>query len=202
MTENELQPLFDFLPCRTPEAWIHWAMADLETLLIDHALCEHKAAATALSLMFRYCEFDALQGQMSRLAREELVHFEQVRKIIKSRGLSYRYQSPSRYAGSLFKLCASHEPQRLVDRLIVGAFVEARSCERFHALLPYLDAELAKFYQGLLASEARHFENYLKLAQQVQPEGLQERIADFRQLEQQLIESPDQEMRFHSGVPS
>lgn len=202
MTDAELEPLFAFLPCRTPRAWIDWALADLETLLIDHALCEHKAAATALSLMYRYCEFDALQGQMSRLAREELVHFEQVRKILKARGITYRYQSPSRYASSLMKQCASHEPQRLLDRLIVGAFVEARSCERFHALLPYLPADLAKFYQGLLASEARHFENYLKLAQQVRSQGLSERIAEFRQIEQQLIEANDVEMRFHSGVPS
>lgn len=201
MTDAELAPLLDFLAVPTPPAWLDWALQDLPTLLVDHAQCEHKAASTALSLMFRYCDFDDLQSQMSRLAREELVHFEQVRKIMKRRGLAYCYQSPSRYAKGLFAYCASHEPQRLVDRLIIGAFVEARSCERFYRLIPHLDAELSQFYGSLLKSEARHFEQYLGLARQVQPEGLDERIDYFRQQEAILITRPDREMRFHSGVP-
>jgi tRNA-(ms[2]io[6]A)-hydroxylase len=92
-----------------------------------------------------------------------------------------------------------NEPGRLVDVLIVGAFVEARSCERFAALAPHLDEELARYYTFLLRSEARHFEYYLDLAARYSPEPITERVAFFREVERELIESPDTEIRFHSG---
>ena len=94
----------------------------------------------------------------------------------------------------------AHEPARLIDTLLIAAFVEARSCERFSTLVPHLDAELAKFYAGLLASEARHNQHYIDFAYGFATEDLQPRIDLFAKVECELIESPDELFRFHSGV--
>ena len=120
-----------------------------------------------MNLMYRYVEHHQLLQKLSRLAREELRHFEQVIAIMQARGIRYPQLSASRYAGELRKQVRTHEPGRLVDTLLVGAIIEARSCERFAALAPELDAELAAFYTSLLQSESRHFTDYLKLAEEL-----------------------------------
>ena len=135
-------------------------------MLIDHGNCEKKAAGAAFQLMFRYVDKPDLQNKMSRLAREELRHFEQVLAIVRRREIQLRNVGSSRYAAGLRELVRNHEPYRLTDTLVIGAFIEARSCERFAMLVPHLDEELGKFYHGLLKSEARHFQDYLKLAYQ------------------------------------
>lgn len=197
-----LPEIHDFLGCRTPDAWITAALADQQTLLIDHKNCEFKAASTALSLMAKYSTYVDLLNAMSRLAREELVHHEQVLRIMKRRKIGLRPVSAARYASGLRKVVRTHEPHKLVDTLVVGAFIEARSCERFEALVPHLDEELGKFYFGLLKSEARHFQNYLKLAYQYgDARDVGQAIERVRAAECELIESPDTEFRFHSGVP-
>ena len=193
--------LVDFLPCATPLAWVEWAKENQALMLNDHAHCEKKAASTAMSLMYRYVERDSLLHKMSQLAREELLHFEQVHKLMRSRGVAYEHLSAARYADGLRKHIRTHEPARLVDTLIVGAFVEARSCERFAILIPHLDDELAKFYASLLKSEARHFEDYLALAQEYSEVPIDDRIALFRAVEGELITAPDTEFRIHSGPP-
>lgn len=191
-----------FLGCRTPDAWIEAALADQETLLIDHKNCEFKAASTALSLMAKYNTHLDLINMMSRLAREELVHHEQVLRLMKRRGVALRPVSAGRYASGLRRLVRAHEPVKLVDTLVVGAFIEARSCERFAALVPHLDEELGTFYHGLLKSEARHYQGYLKLAHQYGDEAEIARVVEqVREAEVGLITSPDQELRFHSGIP-
>ncbi len=197
-----LPEIHEFLGCRTPDAWITAALADQQTLLIDHKNCEFKAASTALSLMAKYSTYVDLLNAMSRLAREELVHHEQVLRIMKRRKIGLRPVSAARYASGLRKVVRTHEPHKLVDTLVVGAFIEARSCERFEALVPHLDEELGKFYFGLLKSEARHFQNYLKLAYQYgDARDVDQAIERVRVAECELIESPDTEFRFHSGVP-
>src|SRR3990167_6791777 len=108
--------------------------------------------------MYRYVDRPQLLHKMSRLAREELRHFEQVLAILQRRGITYTHLTSSRYAAELRQAVRTHEPGRLVDTLIVGAFIEARSCERFAKLAPHLDAELGDFYNTLLKSETRHFE--------------------------------------------
>ncbi|NVK73170.1 MAG: tRNA-(ms[2]io[6]A)-hydroxylase [Oceanospirillaceae bacterium] len=193
--------LVEFLPCESPEAWVNWAIENQTLLLNDHAHCEKKAASTAMSLMYRYVDRDNLLHKMSRLAREELLHFEQVHKLMKKRGIAYEHLTASRYADGMRKHIRTHEPARLVDTLIIGAFVEARSCERFAVLAPHLDEELSKFYISLLKSEARHFEDYLALAQEYANEPIDERVTFFRELEHQLIVEPDVEFRVHSGPP-
>lgn len=197
-----LPEIHEFLGCRTPDAWITAALDDQQTLLIDHKNCEFKAASTALSLMAKYSTYVDLLNAMSRLAREELVHHEQVLRIMKRRKIGLRPVSAARYASGLRKVVRTHEPHKLVDTLVVGAFIEARSCERFEALVPHLDEELGKFYFGLLKSEARHFQNYLKLAYQYgDARDVDQAIERVRAAERELIESPDTEFRFHSGVP-
>ncbi|QSP93499.1 tRNA-(ms[2]io[6]A)-hydroxylase [Marinobacter salinisoli] len=194
-----LQEIHDFLPCRTPQQWIENALAHQDLLLIDHAHCEKKAASTALSLMYRYVDNTDLLNKMSRLAREELRHFEQVLAIMKTRGVTYDHLTPARYAAGLRQLVRSEDPGRLVDVLIVGAIIEARSCERFAALAPHLDEKLADFYNSLLKSEARHYQDYLKLAEQANRAAVDDRVAEFLAIEQRLITEPDAEFRFHSG---
>lgn len=196
---NALQEIHDFLPCRTPAQWIDNALANQDLLLIDHAHCEKKAASTALSLMYRYLDNVDLLNKMSRLAREELRHFEQVLAIMQKRGVEYTHLSPARYAAGLRAEVRGEDPGRLVDILIVGAIIEARSCERFAALAPYLDEKLADFYNSLLKSEARHYQDYLHLAEQAQSGPVDQRVAEFLAIEQRLIETPDTEFRFHSG---
>lgn len=198
-----LPDIHQFLGCRTPDAWVQAALADQDTLLIDHKNCEFKAASTALSLIAKYHGHVDLINMMSRLAREELVHHEQVMRLIKKRKVELRQLSAGRYASALRKVVRNHEPVKLVDTLVVGAFIEARSCERFEALVPHLDEELGRFYFGLLKSEARHFQGYLKLAYQYgDPADIAQVIERVRAAEQELIESADVEFRFHSGVPA
>jgi len=200
---DALDEIKAFLGCSTPHSWIEMARdpANLELLLTDHAHCEKKAASTAMTLMFKYVDRPELLNKMSRLAREELIHFEQVLAIIKSRGLRYTHLASSRYASGLHQHIRKDEPQRLTDILIVGAFIEARSCERFAALAPFLDEELAKFYRSLLRSEGRHYQDYLKLAQGCASEDISPRIEAFCAVECELVLSPDPEFRFHSGAP-
>ncbi|MFT6466650.1 MAG: tRNA-(ms[2]io[6]A)-hydroxylase [Halopseudomonas sp.] len=197
---NLPQELIDFLPCRTPEAWVNQALAHPEELLIDHANCEKKAASTALNLMFRYIDKPLLLQKMSRLAREELRHFEQVTALMQKRGVVYRGLSASHYAQRLRQHVRTVEPGRLVDTLIVGAFIEARSCERFACLAPHLDAELGEFYRSLLKSEARHYQDYLGLARQFAEGPIDDRVALFAQLEGLAVIKNDTEFRFHSGA--
>ncbi|PPK50144.1 tRNA-(ms[2]io[6]A)-hydroxylase [Marinobacter persicus] len=196
---DALQEIHDFLPCRTPAQWIDNALENQDLLLIDHAHCEKKAASTALSLMYRYLDNVDLLNKMSRLAREELRHFEQVLAIMQKRGVEYTHLSPARYAAGLRAEVRGDDPGRLVDILIVGAIIEARSCERFAALAPYLDEKLADFYNSLLKSEARHYQDYLHLAEQAHGGPVDERVAEFLAIEKELIEAPDTEFRFHSG---
>ena len=198
----------DFLYCQTPQSWVAAVDDNLDVLLIDHANCEKKAASTALNLMYRYVDKPEMLLQFSKLAREELRHFEQVVGLLNARGIEYSNVSSARYAGELRKGVRTHEPARLVDMMVVSAIVEARSCERFERVIPVLDNQLADFYGSLLKSEARHFKIYLDFAEEY-AEGAAEtgaidldaRIAFFLAEDQRLVESPDADFRFHSGVP-
>lgn len=144
-----------------------------------------------------------LVDKMILLIKEELHHFYQVLEIMTHRGIEYQNITAGRYAKSLLKHVRTYEPQALIDKLIIGAFIEARSCERFAKLAPHLDDDLNQFYVSLLRSEARHYQDYLTLAQQVAGEGvdINERINEFAQVEADLITSPDQDFKFHSGAP-
>lgn len=136
-----------------------------------------------------------------RLIKEEFHHFEQVLELMHARHIPYRNIRAGRYAKGMMSYVTTHEKNILRDKLIVGAYIEARSCERFAKLAPYLDAELGNFYISLLRSEARHYQDYLTLAQLVSPEDISERIVYFGEREAELIMAADDEFRFHSGQP-
>ncbi|WP_434926649.1 tRNA isopentenyl-2-thiomethyl-A-37 hydroxylase MiaE [Shewanella sp. HL-SH2] len=142
-----------------------------------------------------------LLSKMIKLIKEEFHHFEQVLQIMTTRGIDYSNMRAGTYAKQLISHVRTHEPLTIVDKLIVGAFIEARSCERFAKIAPHLDDELGKFYISLLRSEARHYQDYLSLAQDVAGEDISDRIAYFRVQEGALIMADDTEFRFHSGVP-
>jgi len=246
-----LEPIQQFLHCRTPQAWIDEARKpeNLTLLLTDHLVCELKAAQTAVWLIRKYVadkpsgdrilawlrpyenfifredgdsDFinahknltktiivrnalpwaDDLVEKMVLLIKEELHHFYQVWEIMQSRGLVYEKITSSRYAKGLLREVTTHEPDTLVDKLICGAYIEARSCERFASLAPFLDSELEKFYISLLRSEARHYQDYLALAAQISPKDITVRVRAIGEAEARLISEPDTELRFHSGVPA
>lgn len=201
---NDAADAVEFLYCPTPAVWFDTAERQIPTLLIDQANCEKKAAGTAVSLIYRYDDKPDLLQRMSRLAREELRHFEQVLKMLGTMAIPYGYLSPSRYAGSMRALMRTSEPGRLVDVLIVGAVVEARSCERFSGMAQRLTGTLREFYRRLLDDEARHFSSYLNLAQAYAGESeseLDARIATFLERDRELVLGPDAQFRFHSGMP-
>ncbi len=203
-----MQPVIEFLGCQTPQAWLNEALNNLELLMQDHANCE-KSSRNSHEFDVPLQFFYRFTGEVAQLVREEMLHYEQVLELMKKRGQEWKAVSAGRYAGELRKQIRTYEPEALIDVLIIGAFVEARSCERFHALAPHVDDELGRYYRYLLKSESRHFEDYLALALEVAQtakmknpeEDIQQRIVQIREVEKNLILSADKVFRFHSGVP-
>ena len=188
----------------TPDAWVSAACERWQDLLVDHMGCEKKAASTALALIFAYPEDAALTLALSRLAREELRHFEQVQALMLSLQVPFARATPGRYAGALRAVSRTSEPHRKLDLLLTGALIEARSAERFAKLWPRLPAPLDRFYGQLQRSEARHFRLYLRLAiQAAHDSGLdwRERLKALATREAELVTQQDDQFRFHSGPP-
>jgi tRNA-(ms[2]io[6]A)-hydroxylase len=185
----------------TPAAWVDAAVEGWQELLVDHANCEKKAASTAVALIFAYPEDTELCLALSRLAREELRHFEQVQTAMTELGVAFIRQKPGRYAAGLRRELRTSEPGRKLDLLLSGALIEARSCERFKLLADRLPAPLGRFYGRLAESEARHFELYVGLASRRHPEEWQPRLQVLARAEAELATAPDGELRFHSGAP-
>jgi tRNA-(ms[2]io[6]A)-hydroxylase len=187
----------------TPQRWFDVAAERWRELLVDHANCEKKAASTALSLIFAYPEDMALTDRLSRLAREELRHFEQVQKLMQELQVPFSRMQPSRYGEGLRKAIQRSEPARLLDLMLCGALIEARSCERFEGLAPKLAEPLRGFYAGLAVSEARHQNLYLRLAEQrAGAIDWQARLQQLATIEAELVTSKDEQFRFHSGLPA
>lgn len=187
----------------TPRAWVDAAAGDLPTLLVDHSNCEKKAASTALALIFAYPEDRTLNVALSRLAREELKHFEQVERLMRRLDVPHRRMTPGRYASELRKQVRSHEPKRKLDLMIVHALIEARSCERFRLLAKKLPVDVRDLYEQLERSEARHFEIYLEFAErEYAADEIAQRLEVIGTREAELATSPDAELRFHSGPPA
>ncbi|MET0291052.1 MAG: tRNA isopentenyl-2-thiomethyl-A-37 hydroxylase MiaE [Steroidobacteraceae bacterium] len=187
----------------TDPAWVDAAVHDWQTLLIDHANCEKKAASTALALVFSYPEDRALTARLSRLAREELRHFEQVERMAQRLDVAPRRLGPGRYAGELRRCVSTSEPRRKLELMLCGALIEARSCERFELLEKRLPAPLGDFYGGLAEAERRHAGLYLELATELSDEATIEReLSRIALREAELATGPDTEFRFHSGTPA
>ena len=201
------------LASQTGPVWDRWALDHLDMLVLDHAHCEKKAASTAINLIFRYTHVVALMEPLSRLAREELSHFELVLEHLHRRGTAFERLQPSPYAASLMEICRKAEPERLLDTLLCCSMIEARSCERMQRLHEALlardeadeaaaDPALTKLYGSLLASEARHHASYVDLARGLEltdEAGLRERLQQVAAHEAEVIANAPLEPRLHNG---
>ncbi|GCD77727.1 tRNA 2-methylthio-N6-isopentenyl adenosine(37) hydroxylase MiaE [Thermaurantimonas aggregans] len=151
----------------TDPRWADIASQNIEEILTDHAYCEQKAASTAISLIVSFPEYPELVAEMAALAREEMAHFEQVHKRILERGLKLGRERKDEYVARInqFFPKTGDRLERLLQRLLIAALIEARSCERFKVLSENIqDEDLARFYRGLMASEAGHYTTFLTFA--------------------------------------
>lgn len=188
------------LAAPTPAAWVEAACEHWRELLVDHANCEKKAASSAVALIFAYPEDAELCSALSRLAREELRHFEQVSQLMRRLQVGFERQRPGRYAAGLRAALRQHEPARKLDLMLAGALIEARSSERFALLAARLPDPMGSFYDSLQQAEARHFQLYLRLARHAGDAAqVRTRLALLARVEAELITAPDEQLRFHSG---
>ncbi|HEY7954857.1 MAG TPA: tRNA isopentenyl-2-thiomethyl-A-37 hydroxylase MiaE [Polyangia bacterium] len=179
------------------EAWVRAACDALPTLLVDHAHCEKRAAQTAVRFLFQYPDWPRLCTQMSRLAREELVHFDQVLRELKTRAIPFRALPSSNYATELFAAC---DKGSAVDTLLACALIEARSHERFVRLAAAVpDPPLRAFYLDLAEAEARHGEIYVELAEEKSKGDVAARLRALAHREAEIVARPGQPLRMHAG---
>jgi len=190
------------LASETSPAWTTRALEQLDEILLDHAHCEKKAAGVALTLLFQYPERASFQAPLAALAREELAHFEAMLGVLAARGIAFRRQRPSAYAGRLRSAVAAREPERLLDTLLCSALIEARSCERLGLLAEAVaDPELARFYASLRAAEARHHGLYVELACELAPrERVAARLAELAAHEARALAEGPALPRLHYGA--
>jgi tRNA-(ms[2]io[6]A)-hydroxylase len=188
------------LQASTPARWLAQVTAHLDELLLDHAHCEKKAAGVAMNLMFAYIEDAELCREMTEIVQEELAHFHLVRGLLESRGIAFRRIRPGRYGERLHALVRKLEPGRAVDRLLIAALIEARSCERFGLLRDNLgDQELATFFGSLFESEARHHSTYVRLARHfAADEDVRARLQELAEAEAGIVLEGEDLPRMHS----
>ena len=184
----------------TQEAWLHQALNNLDLILLDHSHCERKAAGVAVNLLFRYPAHHKLVRQLTAIAQEELEHFEQVNQWLDKKGIALAPLKPSPYGATLKQAVRKGEPDRLLDSLLISALIEARSHERLALLGEHItEPELAKFYRGLMASEARHYGVYWLLAVEYFDRQLvDERLSELAQLESEILSELYPQPRVHS----
>lgn len=189
-----------FLQQPTNPAWVEQALANLDTILLDHSHCESKAAGVALNLIFRYPSSQDLIRALTAIAREELEHFEQVNQILEQRGIPLKPLPAPPYASGLRAQIRPQEPHRMLDSLLVSGLIEARSHERLGLLAAHLsDPQLAKFYRSLMASEARHYGAYWILATTYYPKEIVNiRLEELAFIESELLSTLHPEPRIHS----
>ena len=193
-------PVINTLKHPTSWAWVEQAIAHLNVILLDHSHCERKAAGVALNLMFRYPSNTQLVRQLTAIAREELEHFDQVNQWLERRGIPLAPLNGPPYGAGLKALIRRAEPERLLDSLLVSGLIEARSHERFGLLATHCpDQELAKFYRGLMASEARHYGIYWVLADTYfERDVVTQRLDELATQESELLLTLHPEPRIHS----
>jgi tRNA 2-(methylsulfanyl)-N6-isopentenyladenosine37 hydroxylase len=199
MTDPSL-PTIKFLKQPTSMAWVEQAIANMDTILLDHSHCERKAAGVAVNLMFRYPSYSKLVRQLTAIAREELEHFELVNQWLERRGIEMAPLPAPPYGATLNAQIRRQEPERLLDMLLVSGLIEARSHERLGLLAQYcLEPELAKFYRTLMASEARHYGIYWVLAHTYcEEQGIDQRLEELSEIESTVLSTLHPYPRIHS----
>lgn len=157
----------------TDPRWVNIAEKNIADILTDHAYCEQKAASSCISLIVQFPERQELVDILTPVVAEEWSHFERVLGEIKKRGFTLGFQRKDEYVDKLQKFVkkGGSRDQLLMEKLLMNALIEARSCERFRLLSKHIpDPELAKFYYELMVSEAGHYKNFLRLAKVYNPE--------------------------------
>ena len=187
----------------TDPRWVNIVEKNIQEILTDHAFCEQKAASNAITLIVRYPEFDDMVTQMSALAMEEMEHFQRVHALILERGWSLGRERKDDYVNQLLQFVRKDGSriQSLIERLLLGAMIEARSCERFKVLSENVpDEKLAAFYRELMESEAGHYTLFITLARQY---GAAEKIdvdarwREFLEYESEIIQQYGNSERIH-----
>lgn len=184
----------------TSDRWIRQALENLDLVLLDHSHCERKAAGVAINMMFRYPSYTKLVRQLTAIAKEELEHFDQVNQWLEKRGIPLAPLNSPPYGSKLKAQIRHQEPERLLDSLLISALIEARSHERLGLIGEYCpEPELAAFYRGLMASEARHYGIYWLLATHYCDRDLVDRrLAELSTIESEILATLYHEPRIHS----
>jgi tRNA-(ms[2]io[6]A)-hydroxylase len=157
----------------TDPRWVNIAEKNIRDILVDHAYCEQKAASSCISLIILYPDREKLVEMLTPIVGEEWSHFERVLEELRKRGFTLGKQRKDEYVEALNKAMRSggNREQQLVEKLLMNALIEARSCERFKLLWKNIpDEKLSKFYYELMVSEAGHYKNFLLLAKTYMPE--------------------------------
>ncbi len=177
------------LKCESNPNWIISVLKNIESVLMDHAHCEKKAAATGLSLLAVYPEKFEISYKMSDLVEEEIGHYRAVVKLLENKGLQLNKDQGDPYAKKLLSHINKNEPERLLDRLLTAGIIEARSCERLQILAENLkEPDLKKFYSDLSASEAGHYVTYIKLAKlYFDEEIVNKRLDELSEIEKKIV---------------
>lgn len=177
----------------TDPRWVNIAEMNIEEILIDHAYCEQKAASTCISLIVQYPDREKLVDMLTPIVAEEWAHFERVMDELKKRGLKLGPKRKDEYVDRIQQVLkkGGTREQQLVEKLLLSALIEARSCERFRLLWKEIgDEGLSKFYYELMVSEAGHYKNFLALAKDyMDPEYVMERWREILVAEAEIVKS-------------
>jgi len=194
MNENDVKNILG-LKLTTDPRWVNLAEKSLEEILTDHAFCEQKAATTCISIIQRYAEKEKLVDELAPIVTEEWGHFRQVLAELHKRGLKLGKQRKDIYVNRLFdyERKGGHEDDRLLDKLLISALIEARSCERFKRLSEGLDdSYMRDFYRKFMESEAGHYTLFIELAEYYLPrEKVRKRWKEWLEYESRLMQEMD-----------
>lgn len=185
----------------TDPRWANIAEGNLEEILTDHAWCEQKATTNAITLITMLPEYPEIITELLNIAKEELEHFQMVHEIIKKRGYEFGRERKDDYVGELIKFIrhGGTRDERIIDRMLFAAMIEARSCERFKVLTENIkDEELKVFYKELMISEANHYTTFIKFARQLgDPEKVNQRWEEWLEYESKVIRSYGKKETIH-----
>ena len=175
----------------TDPRWVDVAKKEIEDILVDHAYCEQKAASSCISLIVQYPQYQKLIEVLTPVVAEEWEHFQRVLGHLNKRGYSLGVPRKDEYVVALHKNMpkGGSKEEQLVEKLLVNALIEARSCERFKLLWQEIeDPDLKNFYHELMISEAGHYKNFIKLAKEYQPANkVQQRWDNWLEIEAEII---------------
>ncbi len=188
------------LQSTSQQRWLTQVDESLPEILVDHAHCEYKAAANAMSIMGAYIENEEICREMTEIIEEELEHFYLVLALLKRRDIEFKNQQAGHYGRELNSLVRPRGAERAVDRMLIASLIEARSCERFSLLADHVqDEELKVFYRSLFESEARHHTTYVRMAKHFAPDAVvKQRLQELSALESEIIAKGNPLPRMHS----